>query len=207
MTRDPEFFELAPMPVDTQVVGFVLSTNPELFSTVPKRFIEDPSKHMNSLRYELVSYRPSRAQRSKPVSSKALALTLLVGSAFAAFAALALRIGGAFTNRDWLFVALGSIGIPAFAFTGFALTRLYNAIRREGVDTLRSVLGLATAPPVWITLNKSTDLIWVDHGHIDTTKFQMRGIDLRTVLRRTHDDCMRQIEALITDGRSIALSN
>jgi hypothetical protein len=121
-----------------------------------------------------------------------------VGSAFAAFAALALRIGGAFANHDWLFVAFASTGILAFAFTGFALMRLCNAIRREGVDTLRSVLGLATAPPVWITLNKTTDLIWVDHGDIDTTNFQMRGIDLDTVLHDTHDDCKRQIESLIT---------
>jgi predicted acylesterase/phospholipase RssA len=198
-----KFFELNELPPDRKVVGFVLGTDIHYFAARPRRFI-DPGSPI--LQYSLKSFlhplkdkspldadpNEKRTKKSKwgSVLTKNFLASLAMRYLVVIWVGLWLGLGvllifetiDKFETGPWWKAVLYAIGLSIFwsvsLIGGLIGWRLFEALRNEGLDTLRSLIGQATSPPLWAGLTTPTDsekvaIVRVPISGIDTTDFDL----------------------------------
>jgi predicted acylesterase/phospholipase RssA len=116
----------------------------------------------------------------RQVAPEALAYTVVA----ALLLSLILIVVDAVSAHQWSVAALGGIAFLIALFATWLGRRLVKPLTREGADTFRSLIGLATAPPVWAGIDPRVLMIWVPPGTIDTTDFRLSKDDIQRTVQR-----------------------
>lgn len=210
-----KFFYLNELPEARRVIGFVLDRASPAFVPAPHRFVEDPYKG-RLLSADTVAPVVEAPKNLRETSASGLLaglvlVLLCVGLPLWFLGVLVDASVKAAGDGSWLVAALSAVGFVAVAILFAALCilayRLVTALRREGIATFRSVLGLATAPPVWVGLRDDTTIISVPTGGVDTTDFQLRDTDPETVRAEAKTSCNDQLREVLTTGKTFLQTN
>jgi len=125
---------------------------------------------------------------------------LLLLALLAIPAGLVIGLVAAVLNSQWVLAALLTLILLVIIAAGFVGWRLKNAIRREGIATFRSLIGLATSPAVWVGLRVDTVIVHVPTGSVDTTDFQLQGSDPGRIRTRAKETCDVQLKKILNEG-------
>jgi hypothetical protein len=71
--------------------------------------------------------------------------------------------------------------------------RVVKALSREGLDTFRSLVGLATAPAIWAALTDRVTIVSVPADGITTTDFNITAEGAAPTVKRARDACASQL--------------
>jgi predicted acylesterase/phospholipase RssA len=214
-----EHFALCALPPKPKVIGFVFESDTPLFSVAPLRFIEDPHKHMYWYTADLMLRRFAKRVRADDndgligqikwrlsLIPSALGLGLGIGAlGVVGFSLLGGGVDAAAEHR-WVAAGLYGVSLLIAAFVAFVGRRLLKAVTLEGLETFRSVLGLATAPAIWAGLDPRTTIILLPTSGIDTTDFDMSDGDFSRAVQEAEDSCGRQLAAALA-GETFYVGN
>ena len=215
-----QYFGLAAMPVDAKVMGFVFQAKqPPPFPARPVRFTEDPYGHLDWYGAKLFLRDPYRDASSAVVEPSdadeeaatdedgflerlkwRMGLARQAAPAIFGFSVavgllgtLAAILVTAVSAQHWGVAALGAISLVLASLAVFVAQRLVKSVTREGADTFRSLIGLATAPPIWAAMDQKTPIVWVPPGGIDTTDFRLTDDAIRRTVEAAEEACRDQI--------------
>ncbi len=210
-----DYYGLAPLPAPGKVLGFVFdeAIGPPI-PAKPRRFVEDPGRHLHPGAARRLLAGPRRRTGSaggRPGEAGAVAGRMAVALAGAAALGAVVYLGvlaaaEALRGPWWAYVVLAAAVLATVA-GGFVGLRLWAAIRGEGTATLRSLIGMATAPPVWAGASHQTDIIWVPARGIETTDFFARSFSPATARADAREDCGNQLRQLLNEGTTHYAAN
>jgi NTE family protein len=220
------FFDLPSLPADRKVIGFVLGLGTPPLAAAPKRFIVDPYKIFDPLRIEIVMKRYDRdeledddAKDQSPAVAveddddhislrenlrwrlgllkRAVPSLSVLGLVVIMYLILIVNGITAVGSSRWWFAALCAIGVVLLTGISLAVWRIVRSLSREGLDTLRSLVGLATTPAVWAGLMPHVTIIWVPTSGLGTTEFRPGNKRTERAIHNATETCSEQLrEAL-----------
>jgi hypothetical protein len=205
-----DYYHLDALPPQRRVLGCVFDDQETpLTAPVPSRFCDEPRLGHRTPERILTS-RPGRGGEGFRAQLWSLMRSGLVGTmcrTVAVFVAVALVVVEVAALRDarWGTSALATVGLLALALVAgiwWWFARAARALGREGLQTARSLLGLATAPAVWVSRDENITLLFarVNTDVIDTTTFDLSIDAVRDAVRVTEKLCNGQVGKFLKEG-------